>query len=223
MNASAHQSSEQASALAQLCAIYWYPIYAFIRRQGYPEADAKDATQGFFARLIEKGYLQQADRSRGKFRSFVLASVKHFLSNERQKQDAQKRGGGLSHISLDELAAENRYKREPATDCSPDRLFERNWATTLLDRVRLQLKEQYNRNAKAERFEVLQSFLPGETNTLSYADAAARLGGSEGALRVELHRMKDSFRQLLRSEIAETVQTPDQIDEEIRELIQALT
>ena len=216
------RSPQQSDALAQLCKTYWYPLYVFIRRQGATPDDAQDLTQEFFARLFERNFLDRADREKGKFRWFLLGAVKHFLSNERERQKAVKRGGGQVHIPLDEIMAEKRYQLEPSTDLTPEKLFERAWATTLLARVREQLREHYEKAGKRERFQQLESFLPGGQEKRSYTDAARALEVSEGALRVELHRMKETYRQLLRTEIAHTVSTPMEIDEELRHLIKVM-
>ena len=219
VNAGDARSPRQSDALAQLCTTYWYPLYAFIRRQGASPHEAQDHTQEFFARLLERNYLDRADREKGKFRWFLLGALKHFLANERERERAVKRGGGQFHIPLDEIMAEKRYQLEPSTDATPEKLFERAWATTLLARVREQLREHYQNAGKRERFEHLESFLPGDQPKRSYAEVAQTLEVSEGALRVELHRMKDTYRQLLRTEIAHTVATPTEIDEELRHLI----
>ena len=212
-------SGEQADALAQLCQTYWYPLYAFIRRQGSSVEQAQDLTQGFFARLLERNYLDRADRDKGKFRWFLLGALKHFLSNQREHDRAAKRGGTTIHLPLDEILAEKRYQLEPSTDLTPDKIYERAWAMTLLARVRQQLREHYEEAGKHERYEKLECLLPGTHEKRSYTELASELGLSEGALRVELHRLKATYRQLLRAEIAHTVSAPTEIDEELRELI----
>ncbi len=215
-------SAEQADALEQLCRTYWYPLYAYIRRQGASVEDAQDLTQEFFARLLARNYLDRADPQRGRFRWFLLGALRHFLSNQREYARTLKRGGRRVHISLDELMAEKRYQAELCTHLTPERLFERAWAVTLLARVREQLGEHFARAGKRERFEKLASYLPGGQERESYAEIAAKLGTTEGALRVELHRLRASYRQLLRTEIAHTVSTPAEIDEELRYLIQVM-
>jgi len=215
-------STQQADALAQLCQMYWYPLYAYIRRQGSSREDAEDLTQEFFARLLERNYLNRADPSIGKFRWFLLGALKHFLSNQRERAQTLKRGGRVVHVPLDELAAETRYQRQPATTLTPERVFERAWALTLLSRVREQLREHFEKAGKGERFEPLASFLPGGQERKSYAEMAAELGTNEGALRVELHRFKAAYRQFLRAEIAHTVSTPTEIDEELRHLMEVM-
>jgi RNA polymerase sigma factor (sigma-70 family) len=222
LNAGDARSAEPAGALAQLCQTYWYPLYAFTRRQGASVEDAQDLTQEFFARLIERNYLDQADRNKGKFRWFLLGALKHFLSNQRERERAVKRGGRIVHIPLDEIMAEKRYQLEPSTNLTPEKLFERAWAMTLLARTREQLREHYEKAGKRERFEKLECFLPGGYEKKSYSEMGEELGVSEGALRVELHRLKATYRELLRTEIAHTVSTPTEIDEELRHLIEAM-
>jgi RNA polymerase sigma-70 factor (ECF subfamily) len=215
-------SAQQAAALAQLCEAYWYPLYAYARRQGAGVEDAQDLTQEFFARLLERNYLDRADPNKGRFRWFLLGAFKHFLSSQRQRARAVKRGGGLVHIPLDEITAEKRYQDEPSTALDPERLFERAWALTLLARVRAQLREQFEKAGRLERFERLAALLPGGHEDKSSAEVAAEMGINEGALRVELHRLKGTYRQLLRTEVAHTVSAPAEIDEELRHLIKVM-
>ena len=215
-------SAQQADALAQLCQTYWYPLYAYTRRQGASVEDAQDLTQEFFARLLERNYLDRADPNKGKFRWFLLGALKHFLANQRERARALKRGGRVVHIPLDDITAEKRYQLELSTPVTPDKLFERAWALTLLERVREQLRDQFEKAGKRERFETLASFLPGGHEKKSYADMAVELGTNEGALRVELHRFKAAYRQLLRTEIAHTVSAPAEVDEELRHLIEIM-
>ncbi|MCI0491291.1 MAG: sigma-70 family RNA polymerase sigma factor [Blastocatellia bacterium] len=211
---------ESEKALAALCATYWYPLYAYVRRKGYQMPEAQDMTQGFFARLLEKNYLQDVDRERGKFRSFLLASLNHFLANEWDRERAQKRGGGIKFIPLD--TAEDLYSLDPADKLTPEKLFERRWATTLLDQVLALLKEEFAGAGKAALFDRLKDFLTGAESRDSYKQAAAELEMSEGAVKVAVHRMRRRFRRLLRAEIAKTVANPAEIDDEIRYLLSAL-
>ncbi len=222
LNAGKAPSAEQADALAQLCQTYWYPLYVFTRRQGASVEDAQDLTQEFFARLLERNYLDRADPNKGKFRWFLLGALKHFLANQRERARSLKRGGRVVHIPLDEITAENRYQLELSTSLTPEKLYERAWALTLLERVREQLRDQFEKAGKRERFEKLASFLPGGQARKSYADMALELGTNEGALRVELHRFKATYRQLLRTEIAHTVSAPAEVDEELRQLIEVM-
>ena len=171
-------------ALAKLCQVYWYPLYAFVRRQGHGPHDAQDLTQEFFTRLLEKDYLGDVDRAKGKFRSFLLAALKHFLSKEWARAKTLKRGGGQTLVPLDALLAEDRYRREPEDNATPERLFERRWALTLLDQVLTRLSEEYDMTGKRAMFEQLQGCLTGDSDLLPYAELAARLGMTEGAVKV---------------------------------------
>lgn len=215
---------EHDDALAQLCQIYWYPVYAFVRRQGNGSEDAQDLTQEFFARVLSKrnSLLEKVERERGKFRWFLLGAVRHFLANERAKERAAKRGGGKEHIRLDEVEAEKRYALEPRDELTPERLFEHTWAMTILDRVTEQLREHYVQAGKERIYEQLKAFLPGSHEKRSYADVAEYLGCPEGTVRVQVHRFKDLFRRFLRTEVAHTVEGPAEIDEELRHLIGAI-
>jgi len=222
LNAGEAPSAQQADALAQLCQTYWYPLYAYTRRQGASVEDAQDLTQEFFARLLERNYLDRADPNKGKFRWFLLGALKHFLANQRERARSLKRGGRIVHLSLDEITAEKRYQLELSTPLTAEKIYERAWALTLLERVREQLRDCFEKAGKRERFEKLASFLPGEHERKSYADTAVELGTNEGALRVELHRFKAAYRQFLRTEIAHTVSAPAEIDEELRHLIEVM-
>lgn len=215
------QSTHARDALEQLCRAYWYPLYAFVRRQGYGPDDAQDLTQEFFARLIEKHYLQSVDQAKGKFRSFLLAALKHFLANEYYKATAQKRGGRASIVSLNAASAETTYAAEPADDASPDKLYERRWAMTLLHRVLAQLRAEYVEAGRAALFEQLKPALTGERNSRGYAEIAQSLGMSEAAIKVGVHRLRQRFRQLLRQEIGHTVSTQAEVEEELRALFAA--
>ena len=214
------ETSAQA-ALAELCGIYWYPIYAYARRSGLNQEDAQDMTQEFFARLLAKNWLSGVDREKGRFRSFLLASLRHFMSNERDRASAAKRGGGLPLLSLDAVAAEARYHLEPADTTTPDRLFDRQWALTLLDRVLARLRSEFVATGKVETFDALKPALAGAADP--YANIAAATGLSEGAVKVAIHRLRKRYRQILREEIAQTVSTPEEVDEEIRALFAALS
>jgi RNA polymerase sigma-70 factor (ECF subfamily) len=192
-------------ALEKLCQAYWYPLYAFVRRTGSSPHDAEDATQGFFLHLIDKGALAKVDQELGTFRSFLLAALKNFMSHEREKANAQKRGGGQTPVALDAHSAEERYALEPKDSLSPDRLYDRRWALTLLERTQLRLRHEYLAGGKGELFDTL-----------------ARLGMTEGALKTAVHRLRDRYRATLRSEVAETVADPADIEEELRFLIESL-
>jgi RNA polymerase sigma-70 factor (ECF subfamily) len=209
-------------ALAGLCRTYWYPLYAFVRRQGYPREQAQDLTQEFFARLLEPGSLQGVDRAKGKFRSFLLASCKHFLANERDRARAAKRGGGRAVLPMDFDAAEARYHREPESNLTPEKLFERRWALALLDQVLARLREESVRAGKGELFETLKLALTGEKTPARHAQLGQALGMSPGAVKVAVHRLRRRYRELLREEIAHTLDEPAQVEEEIRDLFAAL-
>jgi RNA polymerase sigma-70 factor (ECF subfamily) len=172
-----------------------------------------------FARVLEKNYLRAAQPGRGKFRWFLIASFRHFLANEWDRATAKKRGGGKPPISLDELAAEDRYSRELAHELSPDKIYERTWALTLLEHVRARLRAEFTAMGRTERFDLLEKFLPGEESELTYAEAGRRIGLAEGSVKSEVHRLKRRYREWLRAEVAHTVATPAEIDEEIRHLI----
>jgi RNA polymerase sigma-70 factor (ECF subfamily) len=208
-------------ALERLCTRYWYPVYVFIRRRGSDQHEAEDLTQAFFAHLLERETLKKVDRQKGKFRSFLLAAVANFLTNEWDKRQTLKRGGQNQIISLDDTA-EELYRREPVESLTPEKLFERRWAFTLMNQVLARLKEEYIATDKAELFAQLEPGLTNEGNPGLYADWAAALNMSEGAVRVALHRLRRRFGELLRSEIAHTVATPAEVDEEIRHLFAAI-
>lgn len=214
---------EASAALEALCGAYWYPLYAFLRRRGSDESEAADLVQGFFTELIEKDYVAQADRERGRFRGFLLVSLQHFASKQRAKDRALKRGGGKLHLPLDFEDGERRYRLEPADGLTPEAIFERRWALMILERTMARLSAHYDDGAatKRERFEALQPCLGGEAPP--YRDVGLRLGISETAVKVAVHRMRARYRDCLRREIAETVYDPAEIDDEIRRLMQALT
>lgn len=209
-------------ALAALCERYWYPLYAFIRRQGYEPDQARDLTQEFFVRLLEKNYVAQADHRRGKFRTFLLSAVKHFLLNEADRAAAKKRGGGYAILSVELGTAEESYQLEPRHDVTPDKIFERNWAVTLLETTTDRLQREFAQAGNAEQFEALKPALTGESEGVRYSHIAERLGLSEGAVKVAVHRLRHRFRELLRLEVAETVGAPRLIDEEIHFLSKVL-
>ena len=217
------RSLEADAALEELCSTYWYPLYAYVRRRGFGPEDAQDLTQEFFTRLLRKNYPAQADRAKGKFRSFLLLTLNHFLADEFDRLNARKRGGGQIFISLDQEAAEGRYRREPADDLSPEKLFERRWAQSILENALKRLREEYKADCGAENYAVLRGFEPGEQLTLTYGEAAARLGISESALKSKVHRLRQRHRELVREEIAQTVCTNTEVDEELRHLLAVLS
>ena len=221
--ASAQRDSPQAAvALEQLCRTYWYPLYAFVRRQGHSPHDAEDLLQGFFARFLEKNYLNDVDRSKGRFRSFLLAALKHFLAGEWDKAHAAKRGGQAQFLSLDSESAEGRYGEEPVSDLTPEKLYEQRWACVLLEQVMQRLEQDAGEAGKGHFFEALKPFLVGGSYAVSYAELAVRFGASEAALKMKVQRMRHRYQRLLREEIAHTVATPAEVEDEIRYLFRVL-
>jgi RNA polymerase sigma-70 factor (ECF subfamily) len=206
-------------ALAKLCETYWYPLYAFLRGRGQGPDDAQDLTQAFFLRLLEKKVLRHADPARGRFRSFLLTSLKNFAANERDREVARKRHE--APISIEIETAEGRFQREPPTDETPEKVFDRRWALTLLDRVLTRLRNDMARS-NSQRFESLKMYLTGEQPQQTYAETAVALGISEGNVRVAVHRLRRQFRTLLREEIAHTLSTPEEIEDEIQHLWSAV-
>ncbi len=209
-------------ALERLCRAYWFPLYSFVRRHGRSPEDAQDLTQEFFYQLLHKNQLQTATPERGRFRAFLITAIRNFLSNEWDKSQTIKRGSGQKTIPLDELTAENKYLLTSNQQRTPEELFDQAWALALLEQVRVQLQEEYSQSLKAERFVGLTSFLPGGGNTCSYAEAAIQMDMTEEAVRSEVYRMRKRYRELLRQEIAHTVATPEEIDDELRYLISVL-
>ena len=220
--ARANWTSESAEALEKLCGAYWYPLYAYVRRQGYSPDDAQDLTQGFFARVLEKDYLASADPAKGKFRSFLLTVLQRFLADERDKARALKRGGGQRLVSLDAQVAEERYQAEPSHELTPEALFDRKWAMTLLETARRRLRLEYAAAGKAGLFEQLRSFHSGDESTLAYAEAAARLAVPENTVKSDVRRLRQRYRKLVREEIAQTINSEAAIEEEIRCLLKAV-
>ncbi len=210
------------AALSQLCQTYWFPLYAHARRRGYSPHDAEDLTQEFFAQLLERQALAVADPQRGKFRSFLLAAMNHFLATEWHKARAKKRGAGQLVISLDLSAAEQRFDLEPADNASPDKLFDRQWALALLDAVLQSLEAEYADAGKTDFFSALRPTLTGARESQPYAELAAKLGLSEAAVKVAVHRLRKRYRDLIRAEIADTLADPAEVEAEIRHLFAAL-
>ena len=210
-------------AVATLCETYWYPVYAFIRRQGHDADASRDLTQEFFARVLEKNYFRDADPARGRFRTFLLSSIRHFLSNERDRAQALKRGGATAPVSLDVETAEGTYQLEGRDDLTPEKLFDARWATVLLDRALTRLLGEYAASGRRQLFDHLKGFLTGDNDDVSYRDAAGTLDMSEGAVKVAVHRLRRRFRDALVREIADTVSDPADIDAEIRHLLSAVS
>jgi RNA polymerase sigma-70 factor (ECF subfamily) len=225
--AAVQPSTESRSALATLCQIYWHPVYAFIRRNGSDRDQAQDLTQAFFAVLLEKNYLGDARQERGRFRSFLLTTVKHFLSNQRDRAQAQKRGGGQAELSLDlsidPREAEAWYSPVAVDQMTPEHLFELRWAHSLLEQVMGKLRLEFANSGKAEHFDHLSAFLQGDSKGIHYDELSAEMGVTAGALRTQVHRIRRRYRELLRAEIAQTVSTPAEIDDEIRFLLTTLS
>jgi RNA polymerase sigma factor (sigma-70 family) len=211
------------NALASLCEIYWYPAYAFIRRQGHDADAARDLTQEFFTRVLEKHYFRDADPDRGRFRAFLLTAIRHFLSNERDRAQALKRGGRTPPISLDVETAEGAYQLEGRDELTPEKLFDARWATVLLDRALTRLRDEYVASDRGDLFDHLKGFLTGDDDDVPYSDAARAIEMTEGAVKVAVHRLRRRFRDALVKEIAETVSDPADIDAEIRHLLQAVS
>ena len=216
-------SAASRGALATLCQIYWHPVYAFIRRSGADADQAQDLTQAFFAVLFEKNYLGDAKQDRGKFRSFLLTAVKHFLSKHRDRARAQKRGGGQVEISLDPRETEAWYSPAAVNNFTPERLFELRWAHSLLEQAMAKLRAEFVDAAKGEQFERLSVFLDGNSDDIRYEALSAETGVTAGTLRTQVHRMRRKYGNLLRAEIAQTVSTPEEIDDEIRFLLRTLS
>jgi len=212
-----------AQALEVLCQSYWFPLYAFVRRQGHSPDQAADLTQGFFARLLEKDWLSKITHQEGRFRNFLMVAMKHFISNERAKERAQKRGGGRHILRLDVETAETRLRIEPTDETTPEQVFERQWALTLLDQVLTCLKNEYEQKGRGQVFRVLKQCLTGQRERLDYETLARELEATEGTLRVMVHRLKQRYRQLLREHIAHTVATPEEVDLEMQHLREALS
>lgn len=223
LSAGRKSSPQSDQALAELCRTYWYPLYAYVRRQGRTKEDAEDLVQAFFARFLERNYLKGLAAERGRFRAFLLASLKHFLANEWDKANRQKRGGGVEHLSLDWQGADEHFHLDPADTASPDRLFDREWALALLERVITRLREECQQEGRTALFDQAKGFLMVGEQVIPYAEAAIALGMEEGAVRVAVHRLRKRYRELLRDEIAQTLDDPSQVAEELRSLQAALS
>jgi RNA polymerase sigma factor (sigma-70 family) len=218
------QRKDARSALVSLCENYWYPLYAYLRRRGYAPDQAQDLTQEFFMRVLEGRYLDRADPEKGRFRSFILTSLKFFAADEQDRQRAQKRGGGavVSFEFSSGESGEERYQREPGHDETPDRIFERRWVLSMLERVLERLRDEFVRHGRPENFERMKVFLLGQSEA-PYADLAREMNTSEGALKVAIHRLRKRYRELFRQEIADTVADPAEVESELRYLAAVLT
>lgn len=218
LSAGEEDSAQATEALGRLCQTYWYPLYAYVRRRGYAVHDAQDLTQEFFARLLEKNFLNAVRQERGKFRWFLLSALKRFLANEWNHDRAAKRGGSHNLLSLDEETAEGRYRLEIADHLTPEKLFDQRWALTLLEQAQEQLRGEYETTGRGPLFEQLKVFLSGDRTPVSRSEAGTALGLNEGAVNVAVHRLRQRFRDCLREQIAQTVLTPAEVEEEIRQL-----
>ena len=222
MAAGQRDRPESAAALASLCQLYWYPLYAYARRRLSCPEDAQDLTQEFFARLLEKDYLRQADRQRGRFRSFLLTAFKHFLAKEQERANAQKRGGGRKALPLDFQSGERRYQREPGHETTAEAHYERGWALTLLEQALGRLRAEQAGAGRGLLFECLEATLTGADAPRPYPELAAELGLSVEAIKVTVHRLRRRYGELLRAEIAQTVPTAEEVEDELRDLFAAV-
>ncbi len=221
MTAGEADAPQAAAALEELCAGYWFPVYAYVRRRGFSKEDAEDLTQGFFASLLARGDIAGLRRENGKFRAFLLAAVKHFLANERDRLGRAKRGGGALHLSLDWQRADARFRLADEASLSPDAAYDREWATALLERVLGILEGEAGEEVGGERFGHLKGYLTVDRDRIPYAAAAAALGMDEGTVRVAVHRLRKRYRALLRQEVARTLADPEMAGEELRALMEA--
>ena len=216
-------SPQAAIALSELCNTYWYPLYAFVRRKGHGPHDAQDLTQAFFARVLEKNYVAQADRERGRFRTFLLTALTHFLADEWDKSRRLKRGGDREMISFDGASAEERYRLEPVDLVDAAMLYERRWVTTLFDRVLTRLEQEFCESGKRRLFDGLKGSLLADDSALSYAELGVQLGLKVDAVKQAVHRMRRRYRELFREEIAQTVSGPAEVEDELRHLFAVLS
>lgn len=214
--------TDSSDALEKLCRAYWPPIYSWVRSQGHAIEEAQDLTQEFFARMLRYGSVGRANPAQGRFRSFLLGSLKHFLANEWHRARAQKRGGGQPVFSLDSVEGIERDAMEPRSDETPDRLFERRWAETLLARVNARLRREYEAVGQTGRFEALKSYLLGGGDAVPYIDTARTLGLTESAVKSAIHKLRQRYGEMVRHEITQTVATPEEVEDEIRCLLAAL-
>ena len=214
---------DSARALETLCRTYWYPLYAFVRGSGYSPHDAQDLTQSFFAVLLAKDYLRVVTPEKGRFRTFLRMAVKRFLLNEWERQSSQKRGGGQVLLSLDTELAEQRFQAEPAGPMGPDAIYDRRWALTLLDETITRLAQEYSRAGRAAEFARLKPHLTADRGEIPYADIAAAGQTTEGAARVAIHRLRKRFREVFRAVIADTVAAPEEVDAEVRHVLEVLS
>lgn len=223
LTAAQADTTRSQAALEKLCRTYWYPLYAYVRRRGKSAEDAQDLTQAFFARLLERNWVGHADRTRGRFRTFLLTAMSRFLSDEWDRARAQKRGGGLAQVPLQLDTAETRYGLEPADTGTPEQSYERRWALTLLETVLHRLQAEFDREGRGALFAELSICLTGTGDSHPYAELAARLNLSEGAVKVAVHRLRKRYRVLLRAEIAQTMTESEDVEDELRHLFSVLS
>jgi RNA polymerase sigma factor (sigma-70 family) len=216
-------SPQAEAALAELCRTYWYPLYAFVRRKGHSPHDAQDLTQAFFARLLEKNYVAQADRERGRFRTYLMAALTHFLADEWDKARRLKRGGDREIVSFDGASAEERYRLEPIDHLDAAKLYERRWVTTLFDKVLARLEQEFRDSGKEKLFDGLKSSLLAEDSGSSYSELGTQLGMKEDAVKQAVHRMRRRYRELFREEVAQTVAGPSEVEDELKHLFAVLS
>jgi RNA polymerase sigma-70 factor (ECF subfamily) len=221
-SATGKDSAESAAALEAICRAYWYPLYAYVRRCGHPPHDAQDLTQEFFCRLLEKRWLDAADREKGRLRIFLITVLRHFMSNEWRKASAQRRGGGQAPVPLDTSIAESRYAADPAATLAADQTFDRQWALTLLDLTLNRLEAEFAASGRRVYFEALKNCLMAERGAIDYAAVAKQIGANEGAARVAVHRLRKRFREIYREEISQTLADGTDLDAELRHLAAAL-
>jgi RNA polymerase sigma-70 factor (ECF subfamily) len=221
VRAGGSDSRAASAALDELCRVYWYPLYAYARRQGSTPPEAEDLTQAFFARVLERNFVARAEPNKGRFRTFLLTLFKRFLANEWNQRHTQKRGGFQPVVSLDTAVAESRLGAEPALKEPADQLFDRQWAMTLLDQVMTRLQAEHRDSGRGQLFDQLESCLAGDETAQPYAEIAARLGLTEAAVKMAMHRLRARYQHLLREEIAKTVASSDDVEAEIRDLFAA--
>jgi RNA polymerase sigma-70 factor (ECF subfamily) len=222
MAAGRSDTTRARAALDELCQLYWYPLYAYVRRRGSGPEDAEDLTQEFFRTLLEKEYIKAADREKGRFRTFLLVALQRFLANDWDRARAQKRGGRSEHVSLDTSSAETQYQVEVASAVSPEQIYDRRWALALLGKTMARLRAEFVASGKQDEFDQIKECLTADRGSLDYGALAERTGQSEGTLRVGIHRLRKRFREIFREEVAQTVATPTEIDAEMRHLMTAL-
>jgi DNA-directed RNA polymerase specialized sigma24 family protein len=222
VRSAARGDEEARRSLNELCVAYWYPLYAFVRRKGHHASEAEDLTQGFFSNLLSGPGLGIANQERGRFRTFLLSALGNYMVNEWHRDQAQKRGAGQPTLSIDWQAAENRYGLEPATDLSPEKLFERSWALSVLDRSMLRVEEDFSKRGRGDLFEALKARITPYSGEQGMSELATKFEMTEGTLRVALHSLRGKFRDALRSEVGETLDSAEEVEDELRGLFEAL-